>query len=234
MNGQFEESARIGQMLLRLFEYWELSSNQQLSLLGLPGEKGVSLGEYLRGRPLSRDRDKLERASILLGIHKSLRLLFPQNRDLAYRWISQPNAGFDGLTPFDVMERHGMLGMYMVRGYLDRQCVGEDLTLEALIEAIPKISLGRGEAEVEWLSVASTGKESPDFVLENGTEGILKLFEVWSTAVRVFASEDKARRWIESNVPALGCAPVALLATSNGRKKVLAAIGRIEQGDTGG
>jgi hypothetical protein len=67
------------------------------------------------------DRDKLERAGILLGIHKSLRLLFPHNRELAYGWMTQPNRAFQGLTPVALIDQQGMIGIYTVRAYLDRQ-----------------------------------------------------------------------------------------------------------------
>ncbi|NCV71541.1 MAG: DUF2384 domain-containing protein, partial [Betaproteobacteria bacterium] len=49
-----------------------------------------------------------------------LRLLFPQNRDLAYRWMSTRNKAFDNLTPVEVVKEWGFAGLLMVRGYLDR------------------------------------------------------------------------------------------------------------------
>ena len=124
MKGDPDESGRIGHMLLTLFEYWHLDTPQRLSLLGLAPESHIDPSEYLCEGSWIADRDKLERARTLLGIHKSLRLLFPGNKDLAYQWISQPNVRFDGLTPVDVMERHGILGMHMVRAYLDQQLSG--------------------------------------------------------------------------------------------------------------
>jgi hypothetical protein len=55
----------------------------------------------------------------LLGIHLALRLIFPQNRQLAYSWIKTPNRRFDGKTPLEVMLGEGFLGVVMVRRYLD-------------------------------------------------------------------------------------------------------------------
>lgn len=124
MNEQLEECARLGQMLLRLFKHWDLTPNQQLSLLGLPHDNDISLSDYFAERPLGRDLDKLERASMLLHIHKSLRLLFPQNREMAYRWIRRPNRAFEGQSPLELIECLGMLGMYMVCRYLDQQLTG--------------------------------------------------------------------------------------------------------------
>lgn len=115
------DRSRIGKMLIALFDHWKLSSIQQLSLLGLSKDNRAALSKYRNGQPLANDRDKLERAGILLGIHKSLRLLFPYNRDMAYGWMSQPNKAFNGQSPVQVIDREGMIGMYMVRAYLDVQ-----------------------------------------------------------------------------------------------------------------
>ncbi len=69
---------------------------------------------------MSASRDANERAGHLLAIHKNLRLLFPHNRDLAYRWMSTRNQAFEGRTPVDVVRDFGFAGILMVRSYLDR------------------------------------------------------------------------------------------------------------------
>lgn len=112
---------RISKMLVTLFDHWKLSTADQLGLLGASKENRALLSRYRRGEPLANDRDKLERAGILLGIHKSLRLLFPQNRALAYTWMTTPNRAFDGRTPVTLIDEEGMIGLYTVRAYLDRQ-----------------------------------------------------------------------------------------------------------------
>ena len=92
-----------------------------LGLLGYsPTNRGL-LSDYRSGKPLANDRDKLERAGILLGIHKSLRLLFPHNRQLAYTWMTQANRAFGGLSPVTVAEKYGIMGLHQVRSYLDVQ-----------------------------------------------------------------------------------------------------------------
>ena len=53
-------------------------------------------------------------------IHKSLRLLFPHDRDLAYRWMTQPNRRL-GERPVDLILEHGFEGLLAVRRYLDFQ-----------------------------------------------------------------------------------------------------------------
>jgi hypothetical protein len=78
------------------------------------------LTKYRNGEPISASRDTLERAGHLLGIHKNLRLLFPHNRDLAYRWMKSRNRAFDNRTPAEVVRVYGFAGLLMVRAYLDR------------------------------------------------------------------------------------------------------------------
>ena len=63
---------------------------------------------------------ELERAGHLLGIHKSLRMLFPHDLDLAHRWMTQPNRQL-GARPVDLVIEHGFEGLLAVRRYLDFQ-----------------------------------------------------------------------------------------------------------------
>ena len=124
MNVRFQptqsDRANTSKMLVRLFDHWSLTTAEQLGLLGLSQSNRAALTNYRKGQPLANDRDKLERASILLSIHKSLRLLFPSNRELAYSWMKQPNRAFHGLSPVELIDRDGMVGLYMVRAYLDK------------------------------------------------------------------------------------------------------------------
>ena len=84
------------------------------------GNARAALSNYRSGKPIGTSRDQYERVGHLLGIHKNLRLLFPQNRDLAYRWMTTRNKAFDNLTPVDVVKEWCFAGLLMVRGYLDR------------------------------------------------------------------------------------------------------------------
>lgn len=112
---------RISKMLTTLFDHWSLSAKEQLGLLGASKNNRGLLTRYRRGKPLANDRDKLERAVILLSIHKSLRKLFPQNRAQAYSWMTTPNRIFNGETPVKVIDEQGMMGLYIVQGYLRHQ-----------------------------------------------------------------------------------------------------------------
>lgn len=114
------DKGALAKMVMQLLEHWRLGTEDQAALLGLSGGNRAALARYRNGAPIGTSRDQLERVGHLLGIHKNLRLLFPQNRDLAYRWMSTRNRAFDNLTPVDVIRDYGFAGLLMVRGYLDR------------------------------------------------------------------------------------------------------------------
>jgi hypothetical protein len=114
------DRAELAKMAMKLFEHWGLNTEEQLSLLGLSVSNRGALTRYRNGDPLAPSRDLLERVGILLGIHKSLRILFPRNRDLAYAWMSTRNRAFDGLTPVEAIKQWGFTGLLMVRAYVDK------------------------------------------------------------------------------------------------------------------
>lgn len=110
----------LARMVMSLLDHWKLSTEDQAALLGIATSNRAALSNYRSGKPIGTSRDQYERVGHLLGIHKNLRLLFPENRDLAYRWMSTRNKAFDNLTPVEVVRQWGFAGLLMVRGYLDR------------------------------------------------------------------------------------------------------------------
>jgi hypothetical protein len=109
---------RLARMVVSLLDHWNVSPNDQAVLLGLSTQSRSTIARYRRGEPFADSADLLARAGHLLGIHKALRILFPHDRDLVYRWVCTPNRRF-GTTPLEVMKRHGYEGILAVRRYLD-------------------------------------------------------------------------------------------------------------------
>lgn len=103
----------------RLFNLWDLSAADQLTLLGLSEGNRAALARYAHDEPLAASRDLLDRAGHLLGIHKSLKLLYPHNPEIVTRWMSSANRKLHGTTPVEVVRRFGLPGLTMVRGTLD-------------------------------------------------------------------------------------------------------------------
>ncbi|MBI3370787.1 MAG: DUF2384 domain-containing protein [Betaproteobacteria bacterium] len=109
---------RLARMVVRLFDHWQISPPDQASLLGLSPDSRATVARYRKGDPLADSTDLLARAGHLLGIHKTLRILFPHDRDLAYRWVSTPNRRFGDRTPLETL-RQGYEGILAVRRFLD-------------------------------------------------------------------------------------------------------------------
>jgi uncharacterized protein (DUF2384 family) len=115
-----QDRGALAKMVMALLDHWALPTEDQAALLGIAASNRAALTRYRKGEAIGTSRDQFERVGHLLGIHKNLRLLFPQNRELAYRWMSTRNKAFDNLTPVEVVKSWGFAGLLMVRAYLDR------------------------------------------------------------------------------------------------------------------
>jgi hypothetical protein len=109
---------RLAKMVARLFEHWGLAVADQAALLGLSPDSRATMARYRRGEPLGDNADLLARCGHLLGIHEALRIIFPHDRDLAYRWVTTPNRRFADRPPLEIMKQ-GFEGLLAVRRYLD-------------------------------------------------------------------------------------------------------------------
>ena len=124
--GDPDQRRRLSAAALRAFfniaRHWEIRDEDARLLLG-----GVSNGTFYgwksarllasETRPL--DQDRLLRISYLIGIFKSLNILF--STPLADRWVRLPNSNeiFNQRTPLDYMLRGGAPAMDTVRRLLD-------------------------------------------------------------------------------------------------------------------
>ncbi len=115
-----DDKAALARMVMQLFDHWQIDTEDQAALLGLAAGNRAALARYRKGDPIGSSRDQYERVGHLLGIHKSLRLLFPHNRELAYRWMTTPNRAFEHRTPVALVREWGFAGLLAVRAYLDR------------------------------------------------------------------------------------------------------------------
>jgi antitoxin Xre/MbcA/ParS-like protein len=95
---------------------WRLSADEQITLLGSPGRSTFFKWKKDGG---TLPADTRERLSHILGIWKSLRILFTQD-ERGEAWVRAKNRYFDGASALDVM-LDGMEGIIRVRRYLDAQ-----------------------------------------------------------------------------------------------------------------
>jgi len=100
----------------KIAETWELKNEDARGLLG-----SVSSGKYFDLKKSHKGvltQDELTRVSLLIGIFKSLNILFSPK--LANQWIARPNSNplFNNAPPL-LLIRSGMPGMMSVRRLLD-------------------------------------------------------------------------------------------------------------------
>lgn len=86
-----KESAQVlGKAFWRLADLYNLTREEQALLLGVKPENRQRLNSLQNKQEIPVDPDKFQRVGNLLGIHKSLRIMFPHNRELVYAWIKTP------------------------------------------------------------------------------------------------------------------------------------------------
>jgi hypothetical protein len=105
---------------LRIAQAWDLSIDEQMTLLGLP-----SRSTYFAWKKKGVDRlprDVLERLSYVFGIWKALQILLPDAAS-ADAWIRKPNAAppFGGRSALERMLSGNVADLYVVRQYLDAE-----------------------------------------------------------------------------------------------------------------
>lgn len=100
-----------------LAELWQLSTEDQLLLLGSPGRSTFFKWKKEGG---SIPRDTVERVSHLLAIHKALEILLP-DAGAADGWVRRPNQAFKGQSALDVMRGGQVMDIFRVRQYVDAQ-----------------------------------------------------------------------------------------------------------------
>lgn len=108
---------------VRLLKAWRLKEEHGKQLLG-----GISAGKFYDIKRVATkrlDQDQLTRISLLVGIFKSLRIIFPE--PLADAWPTRENDNelFKGETPVSYMIYGGIPALVMVRQLLDSRRGGQ-------------------------------------------------------------------------------------------------------------
>lgn len=112
-----DQVATIVQAVVRVTDAWGLSNAEAAALFDVPPATWSRMRSSTFNGTL--DRDKVTRASLIVGIFKGLRLLF--NGPLTHGWPKLPNRGepYEGRTPLDAMIAGGIPAMAAVRQHVD-------------------------------------------------------------------------------------------------------------------
>lgn len=103
-----EEILRVlGKAFWNIVEHYGLVQREQALLLGIK-ENPQRLNALKKDRLIPDDPDNILRVGHLVGIHKNLRVLFPQNRDVAYAWLKTKRNLFQGQSAMDYIAEDPM------------------------------------------------------------------------------------------------------------------------------
>ena len=97
---------------------WQLTVQEQRALLGWPAAS--TFHKYKAGDHGALTFDTLTRLSLVIGIYKSIQLLYPEPA-FADRWLRMPNSHpiFGGRPALTLMTDGGIDGLFRVRRLLD-------------------------------------------------------------------------------------------------------------------
>jgi hypothetical protein len=104
----------------RIAELWGLSTDEQMTLLGVTSRS--TFFKWKREQEVTLPKDTLERISYVLGIYKALQVLLPDER-ASDAWVRRPNTAplFGGRSALQRMLSGHVSDLYVVRQYLDAQ-----------------------------------------------------------------------------------------------------------------
>ena len=111
-----EEGAALARATVNLFHLWGITDAEACTLLG-----GISKRTYARWKEGEIGRlsiDQKTRLSVLMGIHKALRVLFTE-KSRVHEWVKKPNHAFGGRSALDVMLGGFLMDLFRVRHCLD-------------------------------------------------------------------------------------------------------------------
>ena len=111
------EAAAALRAVVKLFALWGLTDQQAADLLDLPVR---TYRRWKAGEAGRIGRDGRARLSNLLGIHKSLRLIFAEPAR-GYAWVKAANDAFGGKSALEVMLGGELSDLMRVRAYLDAE-----------------------------------------------------------------------------------------------------------------
>jgi hypothetical protein len=112
----------LGNAFWKIAEYYSLTHKEIALLLGIK-ENRQRLAALKKNSEIPEDPDKLLRVSHLVSIHKNLRILFPQNREVVYAWLKTKRDLFQGKSALEFIAEdplQSMTRLFTVRRLLDQ------------------------------------------------------------------------------------------------------------------
>ncbi len=114
------ETAAMLRAFFNLAQRWKLNDREGRILLGWPAARTYARWKAGQIQPSRISRDTRERLSMLMGIHKGLRYMFP-DPSRGYDWLRKPNRAFGGEPALDRLLAGSIPDLEAVRAYLDAE-----------------------------------------------------------------------------------------------------------------
>ena len=117
-----ENSLVLGRAFWNLVRLYNFDRSEQALLLGIKNTRS-RLNDLEKEDRIPVENDVFFRVGTLLGIHKNLRLLFPYNRDLVYKWMKTEQPLLNNQIPIDYIKAepiHSMARLFSIRRLLDQ------------------------------------------------------------------------------------------------------------------
>lgn len=104
----------------RISKLWELSVNEQMTLLGVTARS--TFFKWKKEENVALPKDTLERISYIVGIYKALQILLPDQK-AADEWVKRSNTAslFGDRSALERMLSGQVADLFVVRQYLDAQ-----------------------------------------------------------------------------------------------------------------
>jgi hypothetical protein len=121
-NTDLDKSARVelGQLVTKVFDSWDLTTEQRCKLLGIATGSREILAEYGSGqKPLPLETDIITRALHIVTIYEILHCSCLKQPDLADSWPTRPSREFNGEPPINLM--WSLEGLARIRNKLEHE-----------------------------------------------------------------------------------------------------------------
>jgi hypothetical protein len=115
-----DQSGVILRTALRVLEKWKATTEQASNVLRVSRS---SISRAHQGKGVELDRDQLERASIVLNCHASLRLAFDNPENVyGFMGLENQNEFFNGRKPLEIMAQGDLMSILETYKRIDAFC----------------------------------------------------------------------------------------------------------------
>lgn len=115
-----DQSGVILRTALRVLEKWKATTEQASNVLRVSRS---SISRAHQGKSVELDRDQLERASIVLNCHASLRLVFDNPENVyGFMGLENQNEFFNGRKPLEIMAQGDLMSLLETYKRIDAFC----------------------------------------------------------------------------------------------------------------